>query len=421
MLTEARCKAAKPGERPDGSPKRLMLRDERGIYLQVDQGAEGVIKSWLYRYSVDGKDRTLGLGAYPEVNLADARRLADGQRAIRAAGKDPLAEKRAARAKLVAHIEAEKTPKHQTKTFGECATAYIEAHKAAWRSPRSEPSWKGTLQTYARKLSPVNVADIMTQDVFEVLNPIWLEHTPTAKNLRSRIELVIDWAIAKKYRPDGDNPASWRRLKFLLPAPDKVAKVEHHAALQYSDVAAFISELAASDAIAAPALQFTVLTAVRTSETRSGKWREVDLAAREWTIPEERMKAGEEHTVPLSDAAFAILLTIKGYQDVEPGDYIFCGPQGRPISDTGMIRLAKKLRPNIKITTHGFRSTFRDWCGDETEFAREVAEAALAHAVGNAVEQTYRRGTALAKRRTLMEAWASHCIGGVVVPFQKRA
>ena len=261
----------------------------------------------------------------------------------------------------------------------------------------------------------------MTQDVFEVLNPIWLEHTPTAKNLRSRIELVIDWAIAKKYRPDGDNPASWRRLKFLLPAPEKVAKVEHHAALHYSDVAAFMSELAASDALAAPALQCTVLTAVRTSETRLAKWREVDLAAREWTIPEERMKAGEEHTVPLSDAAFAILMAIKGDQDVKPGDYIFCGPQGRPISDTGMIRLAKKLRPNINITTHGFRSTFRDWCGDETEFAREVAEAALAHAVGNAVEQTYRRGTALAKRRTLMEAWASHCIGGTVIPFQRRA
>jgi len=183
----------------------------------------------------------------------------------------------------------------------------------------------------------MNVADITTQDVFEVLNPIWLELTPTAKNLRSRIELVIDWAIAKKYRPDGDNPASWRRLKFLLPVPEKVAKVEHHAALHYSNVAAFMSELAASDAIAAPALQFTVLTAVRTSETRLAKWCEVDLAAREWTIPEERMKAGEEHTVPLSDAAFAILMAIKGDQDVKPGDYIFCGPQGRPISDTVSI------------------------------------------------------------------------------------
>jgi integrase len=221
------------------------------------------------------------------------------------------------------------------------------------------------------------------------------------------------------HRPEGDNPASWRRLRHLLPDASKVAKVEHHAALHYGEIASFMADVAAVENSPAKALHFCILTATRTDETRCARWREVDLEARTWTIPDKRMKAGEEHTIPLSEAAVDILTSLRT-ATTEPGDYIFAGPQGRPFCDGGMLRLAKKLRPESAITTHGFRSAFRDWAGDETDTPREIAEAALAHKVGG-VEGGYRRGTALQKRRVLMEAWASHCIGGTVVPFKRTA
>jgi integrase len=239
------------------------------------------------------------------------------------------------------------------------------------------------------------------------------------KNLRSRIELILDWAVAHGHRPDGDNPASWRRLRHLLPDASKIAKVEHHAALHYSDIAAFMADVAAVDSLQAKALRFCVLTATRADETRRARWREIDLDTRVWTIPNERMKAGETFTIPLSDAAVEILVNLRT-EHTAPDDYVFARPSGRPFCEGAMLLLANKVRPNAKLTVHGFRSCLRDWCGDETETPREIAEQALAHKIGG-VEGAYRRGTALQKRRALMESWATHCGVGTVVPFKRSA
>jgi integrase len=419
MLTEAKCKSAKPDMKPDGSTKRAMLHDGLGLYLQVDQGAEGGTKSWLYRYSIGGKGRQLGLGSYPTVSLADARNAATQQRALRAAGKDPLLEKHAARAELLAAIAAEKAPKPETRTFTQCAETYINEHKAGWKNAKSEVAWTGSLKTYALpKIGRKNVADVTTQDVLECVKPIWLSQNSTAKNLRSRIECILEWANAKQFRA-GDNPASWRILQHLLPDASKVAKVEHHAALHYTEIAAFMADVAAVDSLPAKALCLCILTATRTDETRRARWREIDLEARVWTIPDNRMKAGEEHAIPLSDAAIEMLASLRS-KNVGPADYVFAQPRGLPFGEKAMLLLAKKLRPNTKLTVHGFRSCFRDWCGDETDTPREIAEAALAHKIGG-VEGAYRRGSALQKRRTLMEAWSSHCGTGIVIPFKRSA
>jgi integrase len=422
MLTEAKCRGSKPATKSDSSPKTAMLHDGGGLYLQVSPGAgDTVNRSWLYRYTIAGKGRQVGLGAWPTISLADARKAADVQRGLRAAGKDPLMAKRAARAELEAQLAAEqpeRAPRRQT--FAQCTETYIAAHAAEWRNSKSEAAWRGTLKTFAFPvIGSMDVADITDEDVLKILGPIWVSKNVTARALMNRVAKVISFAMVKGYRPRGQNPAAWRDgLEHSLAKPDKVSKVEHHAALHHSDVAAFMSELAESTAAAAPALRFTILTAARTSETRKARWSEFDPVTRVWTVPGDRMKGGRDHDVPLSDAAFAILMAVRGEGDPEPGDYVFARPHGLPFSEDAMLKLAKKLRPGVEITTHGFRSSFRDWAGDETEIAREVAEAALAHKVGDAAEQAYRRGTALAKRRTLMEAWASHCVGGTH-PFQQ--
>jgi integrase len=311
------------------------------------------------------------------------------------------------------------SPKRETKTFGQCATAYITEHKAGWKNPKSETAWTGTLKTYVPPvIGSKDVADVTTADVLECVKPIWLSQNSTAKNVRSRIECILYWATAKRYRT-GDNPASWRILQHLLPDASKVAKVEHHAALHYTEIAAFMADVAAVDTLPAKALRLCILTATRTDETRRARWREIDLDTRVWTIPDDRMKAGEEHTIPLSEAAVEIVTRLRT-DHTEPGNYVFAQPHGLPFCESAMLNLAKKRRPNTKLTVHGFRSCFRDWCGDETDTPREIAEAALAHKIGG-VEGAYRRGTALQKRRTLMEAWASHCGTGTVVPFRRSA
>jgi integrase len=419
MLSESKIKAMLPKQRPDGTWKPVLALDQAGLYIQVSMGKDGVNRSWVYRYAIGPKSRTLGLGSWPTVNLAAARDAAAVQRAIRASGRDPLTEKREARAELLAKIAADNAPKPIRMTFGAAAAAYIDTHKAAWKSPKSLAAWQGTLRTHAANLAPMDVANITTADVLEAVAPLWLTKTTTAKNLRSRIELVLDWAMAKGYRPEGDNPAAFKRLTHLLPDASKVAKVEHHAALHYTEVASFMDDLAAADSIQAKALRFCILTATRTDETRSARWREIDLDARMWTIPDNRMKAGEEHTIPLSDAAMEILASLWS-EHTESGDYVFAQPHGLPFCEGAMLQLAKKLRPNTKLTVHGMRSCFRDWCGDETDTPREIAESALAHKVGG-VEGAYRRGSALQKRRVLMEAWASHCGTGTILPFKRSA
>jgi integrase len=371
--------------------------DGGGLYLRV---APGGAKGWIFRYGGRGRRRDMGLGGYPAIALAKARELAGDCRSVLAAGLDPIAarnEKRAAAA-----VEAAKA-----MTFGDCATAYINAHEAGWRNPKHRQQWKNTLATYVSPVVgklPVSAVD--TGLVLKVLEPIWTRKPETASRVRGRMEAVLDWAKARGYRA-GENPARWRgHLDHLLPAKAKVRKVEHHAALSYARIGAFLAALRKQNGIAARALEFLVLTATRTGETLGATWNEVDLGAKLWTISAGRMKAGKEHRVPLSDAALALL---EQMHDIRHSDYVFPGGRDRrPLSETSLLMLLRRMGHG-DITAHGFRSTFRDWAAERTSFPREVAEMALAHAIPDAVEAAYRRGDLFEKRQKLMAVWAAYC------------
>lgn len=373
--------------------------DGGGLYLQV--GPTGG-KSWLFRFTRQGKAREMGLGPLSALSLAEAREKAGEVRKVLLAGADPLEAREAEKAKA----EAEEA---RGMTFTECAEAYIAAHEATWRNPKHRQQWRNTLKTYAEPVfGELAVASVDLAMVMRVLEPIWSEKPETASRLRGRIEQVIDWAAVRGYR-QGENPARWRgHLDKLLPARGKVRKVEHHAALPYEEIGAFVADLRTRDAVAARALEFTILTAARTSEVLNAAWGEVDLAAKVWTVPGERMKAGREHRVPLSPQAVAVL---KGMVKLRRGDseWVFPGARdGRPLSSMALLMLLRRMERG-DLTSHGFRSTFRDWCAEQTAFAREVAEAALAHTIGDKVEAAYRRGDLFDKRRRLMVAWADYC------------
>jgi integrase len=383
--------------RVQGVRKPGYYGDGGGLYLRV---APGGAKGWIFRYGGRGRRRDMGLGGYPSIGLAKARELAGDCRGMIAAGLDPIAarnEKRAAAA-----IEAAKA-----MTFDDCATAYINAHEAGWRNPKHRQQWKNTLSTY---VSPVvgklTVSAVDTGLVLKVLEPIWARKPETASRVRGRMEAVLDWAKVRGYRT-GENPARWRgHLDHLLPAKAKVRKVEHHAALPYVRIGAFLVALRQQDGIAARALEFLILTATRTGETLGATWNEVDIGAKLWTLPSGRMKAGKEHRVPLSDAALAVLQQM---HDIRHSDYVFPGARDRrPLSEMSILMLIRRMKYG-DITAHGFRSTFRDWAAERTTFAREAAEIALAHAIPSAVEAAYRRGDLFEKRRELMEAWAAYC------------
>jgi integrase len=377
--------------------KRGYYGDGGGLYLRV---APGGAKGWIFRYGGRGRRRDMGLGGYPSIGLAKARELAGDCRGMIAAGLDPIGtrnEKRAAAA-----VEAAKA-----MTFADCAIAYINAHEAGWRNPKHRQQWKNTLATYVSPVVgklPVSAVD--TGLVLKVLEPIWTRKPETASRVRGRMEAVLDWAKVRGYRT-GENPARWRgHLDHLLPAKAKVRKVEHHAALPYARIGAFLAALRKQNGIAARALEFLVLTATRTGETLGATWNEVDLGATLWTIPAGRMKAGKEHRVPLSDATLAVLQRM---HDIRHSDYVFPGGRDRrPLSEMSLLMLLRRMGHG-DITAHGFRSTFRDWAAERTTFAREVAEMALAHAIPDAVEAAYRRGDLFDKRRKLMDAWAAYC------------
>ena len=278
-------------------------------------------------------------------------------------------------------------------------------HEDSWRNEKHRWQWRQTLEVACEEIGKIPVAAIATGDVMRVLEPIWREKTETAARLRGRIESVLDFAGARGWR-DGENPARWRgHLAKLLPAPGKVAKVEHHSALPWPEIGSFMAELRLQDGAAARALEFTILTAARTGETIGAIWSEIDIAAAQWTVPAARMKAGREHRVPLSGAALAVLADVASPRDA----WIFPGGRpGKPLSNMSMLMLSRRMgRP--KLTVHGFRSTFRDWCAESTDYPREVAEQALAHVLGDKVEAAYRRGDLLGKRRQLMEDWAAFC------------
>jgi integrase len=399
--------------------------DGGGLFLQVSKHGT---KSWVFRFKEAGRLREMGLGSLDTYGLAEARERARKCRKLRDEGKDPIEERNAAR--LQAKLDAARAI-----TFAACAETYIRAHKAAWRSPKSLSAWEHTLQDFAFPLiGGLPIGSIDTDLVSRVLEQpmgdegtLWLTRPETASRLRGRIEVILDWAAARGFRA-GENPARWRgHLDKLLPRKTKVRRVEHHAALPYREIGAFMADLRRQEGIGARALEFAILTAARTGEVIGARWDELDLAERLWAVPAARMKAGKEHRCPLSDAAIAIVADMRKVNQSDPGSLSGTGfvfPGGRasqPMSNMAMAMTLRRMRRG-ELTVHGFRSSFRDWAAECTGFPAEVAEMALAHAVGDKVEAAYRRGDLFQKRRQLMDAWARFCTGtladrGEVVSF----
>lgn len=368
-----------------------MVGGVQGLGLQIN----GASRAWVLRAVVGGKRRDMGLGAFPGVTLAMARKkAAEAREAIRQ-GIDPVAQAKGARSALRAAEAA-------ALTFEQCAERYIKTHRAGWRSPKHAAQWESTLALHAYPvLGDLLVRDVALTHVLQVLEPIWGATTETAVRLRGRIELILDWAAARGLR-DAANPARWRgHLDKLLAKPSKVARREHFAALPVSDVGAFMARLREAEGTGARALEFAILTAARSGEVRGATWAEIDMQAGVWTIPGSRMKAGKEHRVPLSDAALAVLAALP---EGEPDDIVFKAQKGGKLSDMTVSAVLRRMA--VPAVPHGFRSTFRDWAGERTNHPREVAEAALAHAIGDKVEAAYRRGDAFEKRRVMMQAWA---------------
>jgi integrase len=374
-----------------------MYHDGGGLYLQVSAGGA---KSWIFRFMLGGRAREMGLGPLHAIPLAEARKRAAECRRMRHDGVDPI-EARGARR------DEKKLEAAKAMTFDACAAAYIEAHKASWKNAKHRDQWPNTLNTYASPAFgslPVQAVDVGL--VMKALEPIWTTKPETASRLRGRIEAVLDWATVRSYRK-GDNPARWRgHLDKLLPARSKVRKVEHHPALPYGELADFVSALRSQEGVGSKALEFLILTAARTGEVIGARWDEVDLEEKTWVVPSARMKAGREHRVPLSAAAVAVLKQMK---ETRESDFVFPGgKKGKPLSNMAMLAVLKRM-DHGGLTAHGFRSSFRDWAAERTNFPHEVAEMALAHAVGDKVEAAYRRGDLFQKRRQLMEAWAKFC------------
>jgi len=372
-LTARRVETAKAGKFSDGN----------NLYLIVsDTGT----RKWVLRFTWRGKAREMGLGTPATVSLAEAREKATHARRMVAQGLDPIQERKRASG---------------VPTFGEMADQVREALSAGFRNARHKEQWKASLAAYAASLGDKPVDTITTDDVLTVLNPIWTEKSETASRVRGRIEKILDAAKAKGYR-QGENPARWRgHLDHLLPKQSKITR-GHYAAMPYESVPAFVRRLRESDSVAALALEFCILTAARSGEVLGARWSEIDLDKKIWTVPAHRMKAGREHRVPLPECAVAILRQLA---EIKTGDLVFPGQRkDRPLSDAALRRM--KIEG---VTVHGFRSSFRDWAGNETHFPRDLIETGLAHVIGDKAELAYRRSDALEKRRKLMEAWANYC------------
>jgi len=394
-LNARKVETAKPGKHGDGD----------GLQLVVSPTGA---RKWVLRFMQDGKAREMGLGAYPEVGLADARERALVERKLARGGVDPIAERRKA------SEEAAAIP-----TFGALADEHISAHESSWRNAKHRDQWRMTLTVYAEPLRSKLVNEIATEDVLAVLKPIWQAKPETASRLRGRIEKVLNAAKAKGFR-NGENPAAWRgHLDNLLPRRSKLTR-GHHAALEYAKLPAFMGRLRERDATAARCLEFAILTAARSGEALGARWEEIDEDGKVWTIPPDRMKAAREHRVPLTGRALAILAEMK---EARVSDFVFPGRRrDTPLSVMALEMVLRRM--GVDVTVHGFRSTFRDWAGNETHFPRELAEHALAHVIGDKAEQAYRRGDALEKRRALMAAWEQYCEpaeGGKVVSIRRKA
>jgi integrase len=384
-LSARRVKAVrKPGYFGDGG----------NLYLQVSRSHT---KSWIFRYGMHGKTREMGLGPLALVSLAEARDKALACRKLLLEGRDPIEARRGQRTQE--RLEAAKAI-----TFRQCAASYIKAHEAAWRNEKHRYQWRQTLDIACETLGDLPVASVDTSLVMKVLEPLWHTKTETAKRLRGRIEAVLDLAIAHEFRT-GPNPARWRgHLDKLLVKPRKAVK--HHPALPYAELPQFMAELRANNSVSARALEFTILTACRTNEVIGARWDdEIDRDAKVWTIPAGRMKAKKAHRVPLCHRALNILSSLPR-EDGNP--FVFIGgATGKPLHSLAMLELFRTMRPDL--TVHGFRSTFRDWAAERTNFPREVVERAMAHTLRDKTEAAYQRGDLLDKRRPLMAEWARYC------------
>ena len=380
-LTTRGAATSKPGRYGDGG----------GLYLIVS--ARGARK-WVFRFSFAGKVTEAGLGSADVVTLAGARDKAYQSRKLIEAGENPIAVKRRA-----ALLDGGKP------TFGAVADELLASKQREWRNEKHRAQWHASLTALAAPLRSLPIDEIDTLAILGVLKPLWLTTPETAARLRGRIEAVLDAGKAKGHR-SGENPAAWRgHLAHLLPKRGNLSR-GHHSAMDYREVPQFVAKLRESGSIAAMALEFCILTAARSGEVYGVRWNEIDLPKKVWTLPAARMKAGRQHRVPLSGRAVEILSTLAAAKTC---DYAFPSPRGRkPLSHVSMAKVMTRLKVE-GATVHGFRSAFRDWCGEATAFPREVAEAALAHTIGDKAEQAYRRGDALEKRRAMMEAWANWC------------
>ena len=386
----------KPGRYSDGN----------GLYLYV---APRGSKSWLFMWSrvietptadtgensiksgKKSKRYEMGLGGFPGLSLAAARKKAQECQELLADGVNPIDERK----------------RNVVKSFGDVADEYIERTKAQWTNDKHEYQWRQSVENYCKPIRGLSVRDIGTEAVLSVLTPIWADKRETATRVRSRIERIIDYSIAKGWRVDA-NPARWRgHLKNILPGEAR-QETRHLASMHYDHVPDFVSQLQVREELAARALELTILTAARSGEILKARWDEFDLDNALWVVPAERMKLRRQHRVPLSDRAVELL---KGLLETLTSDFVFPGnKRGKPLSNMAMSMLLRRMGEE-EITAHGFRSSFRDWAGDCTSFPREIAEAALAHKIGDSTEQAYRRSDALEKRRKLMQAWSDYCLG----------
>ena len=384
--------------------------DGAGLCLNVtDSGS----KSWVFRFTFEGREHRMGLGSFPDVSIVEAREAAANMRKAVRSGSNPIEAKRE-------RIAANRAARAKAVNFEWCAEQYINAHKSGWKNAKHADQWSNTLATYAAPvIGKLDVAQIDTAHVMKILEPIWAAKAETASRLRGRIESVLDWATVKNLRT-GENPARWKgHLDHLLPEKSKLAKVKHHPALPWKDMSTFMPKLQAQAGTAAKALQFSILTAARSGEVRGMTWDEVDFESRMWVVPAGRMKAGVEHRVPLSGAAIEILNTVRETSEALTTRLVFPGttytkptdksqPQLKPLSDMSLTAVLRRMEL-ANVTVHGFRSSFRDWAAECTAYPREMAEMALAHTVGDKVEAAYRRGDTLEKRRQMMADWAQHC------------
>ena len=390
------------------SPNRLTVRkldalkadgcyaDGGNLWLTV----AGASRSWSFRYlsPVSRRRREMGLGSQHSVGLADARKAAAAARKLVSDGIDPLDQRKR---------DQEEARRLTVVTFETVAGRYITDRKSGWQDPRSAPVWTSSLERLAYPfIGQKAVRDVTTDDILAILRPIWTTTTETADRLRGRLERILDYARTQGWS-EGENPARWKgHLAHILPKPSTVAKVEHHAAVPWQDIGPVMTKLATAGGVSALAVRFACLTAARSGEVRGARWQEMDLIANVWTVPAERMKAKKEHRVPLSAATLAVLQRARKLGDA-PDALVFPGARaGRPLSDVALSKALHVAAGTKAVTVHGLRSTFRDWVAEATDYPRDVAEMALAHAIGDKVEAAYRRGDLFEKRRALMQDWA---------------